>query len=130
MNGELSEQFDEVIRTEMDNLRHLKVGSLEYERAVDGLAKLYKVRADEREKQERLDFEDRQHGDELVIKEEEMRTDRKHRWIKVVLDTASVVLPLGVYGACYLVGLRFEETGTITSVFEKQNLAQLFRLKR
>lgn len=130
MADRLCEKFDEVIEVEMDNMKHLKVGSPEYERAVEGLAKLYKIRADEKEKQDRLDFEDRQHGDELEIKEMEMDAEKKSRWTKMVLDTAGIILPLGLYAGCFLVGLRFEETGTLTSMFAKQNLPQLFRLKR
>lgn len=126
-NGNL---LDELIQTQIEALKEMEVGTPEYEKAAESLAKLYKVRADEVEKQDRLDMEDRQHGDELVFKEEEVKTDKLHRWLRIGVDAGGVVLPLATYALCFWTGLNFEKTGIVTSFFGKQNLAQIFRPRK
>ena len=132
------ELLDEAIVNGFAKLGETKAGSTEQEKATENVAKLYKLRLEEkkieldhREKMDRMEMEDKQHGDELEIKEHDMAAaDRKEKheklqnWAQVGIDVVGkVVLPAGAF----ILGMLFEETGTITSFFNKQAMGNLFR---
>ena len=92
----IREKLEEQILADIENLSHMQPGSEEYERAVDTLAKLYGVRIEE---------------DKTVDDKQE----RVFRIIRIAVDGAGIVLPLIFYGVWMRRGLKFEETGAVTS---------------
>ena len=52
---------------------------------------------------------------ELQLKEAQMKDGKKDRIIKIVLDSASILIPVTVSSYWMAKGLRFEENGTFTS---------------
>ncbi len=52
---------------------------------------------------------------ELAMKEAQMKDGKKDRIIKVVLDSAAILVPVTVSSFWMAKGLKFEENGTFTS---------------
>lgn len=52
---------------------------------------------------------------ELAMKEAQMKDSKKDRIIKVVLDSAAILVPVTVSSFWMAKGLKFEENGTFTS---------------
>lgn len=106
----------EEIVDEFGNLSKIEVGTDEYRTAVDGVAKLLD-RAIELEK---LDIETKREAEnqefEQQIKLEQMREDKKDRKVKNVLTGVSIGAPLAVTIWGTLKSIKFEETGTITTI--------------
>lgn len=106
----------EEIVDEFGNLSKIEVGTDEYRTAVDGVTKLLD-RAIELEK---LDIETKREAEnqefEQQIKLEQMREDKKDRKVKNVLTGVSIGAPLAVTIWGTLKSIKFEETGTITTI--------------
>ena len=109
------------IEDEFDKLSTMDKGSDEYKATVDGLAKLldrsieYDKLRDERDKakQQTVQFEE----------------EKKDRLIKNILTGAGVVIPavLTVWGT--LKSLKFEETGTVTTIMGRGFINKLLPKK-
>ena len=123
-------EMDDLIESQIAALKETEAGTAAYAATAKALADLYKARVDEIDKSDRLDLESRKHNSEVMLKEAEQATDRKFRRLKVLTDTLGIAVPAALYGLCYWTGLEFEKTGLVKSFFSKQNLSQLFRLKR
>lgn len=54
-------------------------------------------------------------GKELAMKEAQMEDGKKDRIIKIVLDSAAILIPVTVSSFWMAKGLKFEENGTFTS---------------
>ncbi len=103
--------LEEEIKTQIEDLKYLSPGSEEKSRAIEDVAKLYRVRVDElkadydySDKYERLEAEREQNKIQLA----EQQKDRKIR----VVET---VVPLTFYTAFLIAGFRFEKTGNFCS---------------
>ena len=105
---EITKKLNEEIEVQIENLRDLTPGSDEQGQAVEAVTKLYRLRIDE------------------MKMDQESEETKKNRFVKIVVDGAELVIPLIAYGIWMRLGLRFEETGTFTSVTFK-NLFQRFR---
>lgn len=106
--------LDEEIKAEFEKLSSMELGSEEKAKATEDLAKLYKLRIDE-------------------IKAENERKDKKAQHKDLKLDRlTNVGLQLGVtaggwlfYYICFHRGLKFEETGTITSPWMRNLVSRM-----
>ena len=107
--------YDE-IETEFEKLRTAEAGSEQYKVAVDGLTKLMD-RAIEMEKVSN-DCEDKAKAreSEELMKQQQLKDDKKDRLIKNLISAAGVVLPLIVTIWGTKVSLKFEEEGTFTTI--------------
>lgn len=137
---ELSKLMDEEIRSEIKNLAQLNPGSEEHATAVESLAKLYKLRADqtkaelecnekrsqlqaegvrsEREyllKREQLNHDIETATKDDISKQDQLREQKIDHYIRLGVETAGLILPLMFYGTWMRRGFKFEETGTYTS---------------
>ena len=104
MDGETRKLLNEEIETEFRNLYTLGAGSEEHAKAVEDLAKLYRLKIDE----------DKIHVEEDV----KLTQTMKDWWIdlgKMGVEAMGVILPLMFYAAWMRRGFKFEETGTFTS---------------
>lgn len=107
--------LDEEIKEEIEALSHLEFGNEEHTKAIDNLAKLYKLRIEET--RNRLEHQEKA---EACERDEQIRRDQlaeqvKDRYFRLGIAAAELVLPLMFYAGWMKKGFRFEETGTFTS---------------
>lgn len=122
MEDEISSLLNEAINTQISDLAGLETGSEEKSKAIDDLAKLYKLRIDETkmeledsEREARRLVEDSQHDDDVSLQRKQLKEQVCDRWTKLGIAAAELVLPLIFYGVWMKKGLKFEETGAFTS---------------
>lgn len=108
----------EIVR-ELEKLKEMEVGSEEYEAAVNGVTKLW----------------DRALEHEKVLIDEEVKTkqldeDKKDHWIKNALTALGLVVSTGltIWGTNKT--LKFEETGTVTTMPGRAFINMLFPKKK
>ena len=135
--AEIKTLLDDVIETELANLRTLPSGNEERAKAIRDLAALHKLRieeiraqADVDEKSERREMDGRQRREELACKDadrarEEELQNRQLR-AKIGIAAAELVLPLMFYGIWMRRGFKFEESGVYSSTTFR-NLFSRFR---
>ena len=127
--AKLETLLNEEIKDEFSEVSKLEVGSDKYKVAVDGLAKLCD-RAIELEKfKSEQEFKREQHEVETRMKEEQMKEENKDRKIKNCWTAASIGVPaaLAVWGT--LKSIKFEETGTITTLMGRGWIQKLLPKK-
>lgn len=140
MNVEIKELLGEEIKNQIENLSSMEPGSEAHCKAIDSLTKLYRLKIDDdkneiddnekhnrrvmdkeqriidaefKEKQLELDTEIR--NCELDLKEDQLREVSKDRWINFGLQVGLTAFGFIFYDIWNRRGLRFEETGSITS---------------
>ena len=108
----------EEIETKIEKLKHMEVGSDEYKSAVDSLTKLLD-RAIE------LDKHNVEHQEKLDARDDE----NKDRLIRNILNGLGIVIPAGLTIWGTLKTLKFEETGTVTTMAGRGIINRLFHKK-
>ena len=108
---ELRELLSEEIKTAILELSSLELGSKEKAMAVDDLVKMYRLKIDE----SKLDLEFESKKNEEALKNEQGQEETKHRYLKIGIEAAGIILPLAFYAAWMNKGFKFEETGAFTS---------------
>ena len=123
---------DEMTRA-IEQMKNLKPGDDQYNKAADAIATLQKARMEE----EKLEFEDRKNGDELALKQMEQeqaeanaKIEKRKFTIRTCLDAAAIVLPMGVYAFFGVKGFKFEQTGSYCSNTNRWNLANIFKFRK
>lgn len=121
--------LDDEIREEIENLRDVEAGTDKHKAAVDALTKLLD-RSIEMDKNdiEATDRYDRQKS-ETELKQKQIEEDRKDRIVKNVLTGISVIGGFGltIWGTCK--SIKFEETGTITTIMGRGFIQKLLPKK-
>lgn len=117
------------IETEFETLRDIEPGSEKYKTTVDGLTKLMD-RAIELHKVENdcADKEETRKSEEL-LKQQQMKDEKKDRWVKNAISVGGVVLPLLVTIWGTKVSLKFEEEGTFTTIMGRGFINKLLPKK-
>lgn len=100
------------IQDEMGLLNKIEVGTDEYSKSVDGIAKLF----DKVIELEKIENEKHEKAEDRALEMLKLEDDRKDRFIKNCIATASIAVPtlLTIWGTCK--SLKFEETGTVTTL--------------
>lgn len=121
--------LDEEIRSEIEEVSKIEVGSDQHKVSVDSLAKLLdkhieleKLEADAQEKYEsRVAEQD--------LKREQIKNEKRDSIVKNVLTGVSVIGGFGltVWGTCK--SLKFEETGVVTSIMGRGFIQKLLPKK-
>lgn len=135
------------IESELQTLGELDAGSNEYKTVVDGLTKLLdkaiemdKFNIAREEKLEEREFEKeqklKQMEEERLDREfernhkiKQMEEEKKDRLIKNGITVGGIVLPVIVTIWGTLKSLKFEETGTVTTLVGRGFINNLFRKK-
>ena len=129
MNTKIETLLKDEIRSEMEELNKIEVGSEQYKIAVDGITKL----ADRVIEMERLEreFEEKElsRKDETDMKLIELEEERKDRLVKNCLTGAGIVIPTGLAIWGTLKSLKFEETGTVTTIMGRGFINKLLPKK-
>lgn len=151
---EINKLMDEEIVSQIKGLKSLQAGSQEQTAAVKNLTALYearinetKVQLDAEDKREKREMDREQHradealrksqaADEatardrdLELKEAQMEDQKVDRLVRAGIALVEIGLPLVCYGHWFRKGLKFEETGSITSSMMR-NLINKFKTKR
>lgn len=151
---EINRLMDEEIVSQIKGLRTLQAGSQEQTAAVKNLTALYearvnetKVQLDAEDKREKREMDSAQHradealkksqaADEaaarerdLKLKESQLEDQKVDRLMRAGIAMVEIGLPLVCYGHWFRKGLKFEETGSITSSMMR-NLINKFKTKK
>lgn len=117
------------IENEFEELKRLQLGTEEYKTTVDGLTKLVD-RAIE------LDKINIEHEEKTITRKEEnefktmqMIEDKKDRNMKNSIAIGTTFLTVGVTIWGVLKSLKFEETGTVTTLVGRNFIGKLFSKK-
>ena len=132
MNEDIITMLDEQIKAELGDLANLTVGSKEHTEAIEGLAKLYRLRIDDPKaameynkeidddnfRREQMEQEQKQHQEQME-KEEQSRKEqlveqKKDRYIRIGIAAAELVVPLVFFAKIYQMGYDLEKDGTFT----------------
>ena len=140
MSENIKELLNEEIAAEIQAISSLNSGSEEKSKAIEDLAKLYRLRIEETKSE--LDAEDKRSRrtleSEANVRENEIKKSQldeqikadvqdeqykrsqldeqvKDRYFKVGIAAAELLIPLMFYGIWMRKGFKFEETGTYTS---------------
>ena len=140
MSENIKELLNEEIAAEIQAISSLDSGSEEKSRAIEDLAKLYRLRIEEIKSE--LDAEDKRSRraleSEASVRENEIKKSQldeqikadvqdeqykrsqldeqvKDRYFKLGIAAAELLIPLMFYGIWMRKGFKFEETGTYTS---------------
>ena len=140
MSENIKELLNEEIAAEIQAISSLNSGSEEKSKAIEDLAKLYRLRIEETKSE--LDAEDKRSRrtleSEANVRENEIKKSQldeqikadvqdeqykrsqldeqvKDRYFKLGIAAAELLIPLMFYGIWMRKGLKFEETGTYTS---------------
>lgn len=129
---EIRNLLDKQIKTEIENLDYLEMGSKEKQNAIDGIAKLYELRLSENkaemdqiENQTRMELDTKKVENEIDSDKVKRKGANLDRWISLGLQIA---IPLGTfiaYDIWHRRGLKFEETGTITSPWTRNLMSKM-----
>ena len=141
---EINKLMDEEIVSQIKGLKTLQAGSQEQTAAVKNLTALYearinqeKVQLDADDKREKREMErEQQAADEaaarerdLKLKEAQAEDQKIDRLVRAGIEMLGIGLPLVCYGHWFRKGLKFEETGSITSSMMR-NLINKFKTKK
>lgn len=106
------------IQDEFKRLSELELGSEEYKITVDGLTKL----VDRQIEIEKLESENTE-------KHKREETEQKDRIVGYIMTGAGILIPVGVTIWGTLKTLKFEETGTVTTMAGRNFINRLFNRK-
>lgn len=119
----------EEIKSEMEALKDLEIGSDEYKAAVDGIAKLYDraIEIDKIDIEQEEKIKNREIDTNLRL--QQMAEERKDRTAKNILAAAGIIGPalLTIWGT--IKSFEFEKEGTITTIMGRGFVNRLFGKK-
>lgn len=114
--NEIKELLNGEIGDEMEVLKNMKLGTDEYKIAVDGVTKLYDRAIEIKKIEAEQELKRQQHEADQKFKEEQQRDERNDRRIKNGLTLAALVVTTGTAVWGTIKSIKFEETGTITTI--------------
>ncbi len=129
---EINKLMDEELKRQITSLTTLEPGSDKQTAAVKNLTALYEARINE--DKILLDAEDKRETramarSDFQLKEAEQEERKVDRLLHAGIALLEIGLPLVCYGHWFRDGLKFEETGSITSSMMR-NLINKFRPKK
>lgn len=129
---EINKLMDEELKRQITSLTTLEPGSDKQTAAVKNLTALYEARINE--DKILLDAEDKRETramarNDFLLKEAEQEERKVDRLVHAGIALLEIGLPLVCYGHWFRDGLKFEETGSITSSMMR-NLINKFRPKK
>lgn len=142
--AEIKTLLDDVIETEIQNLKHISPNGESRADAIRDLAALHKLRIEEikaqidaDEKAQRREMDSEQRKSELAgkntdrtreekLQECQLREQKIDRYVRVGVAAAELIAPLMFYGIWMKRGFKFEESGVYSSTTFR-NLFSRFR---
>lgn len=114
--NEIKELLNGEIGDEMEVLKDMKLGTDEYKIAVDGVTKLYDRAIEIKKIEAEQELNRHQHEADQMFKEEQQRDERNDRMVKNGLTLAALLVTTGTAVWGTIKSIKFEETGTITTI--------------
>lgn len=121
-----SKRLDDVIEAKLGQISRLESGSDAEMRAITSLSTLYKLRLEEA----KLNAQVNSDSDKILIEQNRIaaeqakaEAERINQIVDVAGRMAETLLKLGVGAGLFMIGLKFEENGTIGSFFVR-NMSQ------
>lgn len=111
MNKTIGVMIDDVIKEEIGNLSTLDTGSKEKTAAINDLKTLCEIQIEV----EKVDNAAYEKNEELDLKMRQLDQSKLDRWVNVGLQIGLTAASLLAYDIWYRRGLRFEETGSVTT---------------
>ena len=154
MNDEIRDLLEEEIKSEIKGLASLEPGSDEHSTAVESVSKLYKLKIEETKsqwdndekynrrlmdkeqscldtkmKERQMDSDDDARKQELEFKRKQLHKDIWVISISCGVQLLGSVISIAAYNTWLNRGLKFEETGTITTPETKNLLSKMIPRK-
>ena len=127
---ELKKQLEGEFEGRLEQLGAAELGTEEYKSAIDSMTKVAD-RIIEIEKVEiERDLKVQQAADDWAIKEQQIKTEKRDKIWKHVIDGGKVVLTTAVGVWAFVASMNFEKEGTITTQGGRKALDGLFKLFR
>lgn len=131
MNAKVTRDLlEKEVNAKMEELEYLEPHSDEYKAAVDSLTKLTdrilefeKVELDETKTQVNRQIE----YEKIDVEEEKVENEKRDNKIKNWLTAAGIVVPTGLAVWGTFKSIKFEETGTITTIAGRNFFNKLFK---
>lgn len=132
MNEDIITMLDEQIKAELGGLSGLAVGSKEHTEAIEGLAKLYRLRIDDSKaameynkeiddddfRKKQMEQEEKFHNEQAERDEqsrkEQLAEQKKDQYIRIGIAAAELMVPLVFFAKIYQMGYDLEKDGTFT----------------
>ena len=124
--AEIKTLLDDVIETELANLRTLPSGNEESRAQADVDEKSERREMDGRQRREELACKDADRAREEELQNRQLREQKIDRYVRIAVAGAELVLPLMFYGIWMRRGFKFEESGVYSSTTFR-NLFSRFR---
>ncbi len=115
MDEKIKTMLEGEIKDQIENLSSLEIGSEKHSKAVDNLAKLYRLKLDEDKVLMESVEKSENRENEAEIRCAQLEESVKDRYIRLGIAMAELILPLMFYAVWMRRGFKFEENGTYTS---------------
>ncbi len=119
---EISRQLDSEISREIDILSSMHPKNGEYSTTIEGIAKLYQLKLEERKLENNLKIDSEKIKSEYArfesdkeFKEQDFSNRQSEFKKRIIFDACAALIPL-IFGSLWMIkGFKFEETGVLTS---------------
>ena len=122
---ELEDLLEEEVKSQLEGLKDIEMGTDEYKSTVDGVVKL----ADRVIKIKELDYDASDKIDaretEVAIKKQQMKEEKNDRIIRNGIAIAGIVIPTAVTIWGTIKSIKFEQEGTITTIMGRGFIQKL-----
>lgn len=121
-----SKRLDDVIEAKLGQISRLESGSDVEMRAVTSLSTLYKLRLEEAKLHAQVNSDSDKilmEQSRIAAEQSKAEAERINQIVDVAGRMAETLLKLGVGAGLFMIGLKFEENGTIGSFFVR-NMSQ------
>ena len=122
--------LDKELESSINSLEDIPLGTEEYKASVDAITKLLDKSIELKKLEIEADDKIKTREFEESIKTQQMECERKDRIIKNWLTGASIVIPAGCGIWGFIKSIKFEETGTITTLSGRNILGSILKFKK
>ena len=122
--------LDKELESSINSLEDIPLGTEEYKASVDSITKLLDKSIELKKLEIETDDKIKTREFEESIKTQQMECERKDRIIKNWLTGASIVIPAGCGIWGFIKSIKFEETGTITTLSGRNILGSILKFKK
>ena len=119
---EIKGMLDEEIKSEIENLNDIDIGSEEHTAAVDNLTKLYKLR-----------IEENRNLSDADEKQKQLKEDKKAQWLRLGVEVVGIIVSVAFSSHWMRKGYEFETNQTYTSTTFRdcrKGIFDRFKLKK
>lgn len=125
----VKQKLMEEFNSQIEGLNKMELGTDKYKVTVDGVTKLADRIIEIQKAEDESVFKNNTQTNECILKEEQLKADKRDRVIKNCIAVGSAVLSVAVYGAAFIASTNFERDGTFTTEGGKSSIRQLLKLK-